>query len=135
MYEIHCLLYCYSFSAVKTRSFESLTDAKPLIKTKLNRLINSVCFRVWSIAKQEKHGNYSAKIHSEMYSTWYIKVHSEQQNTWYMKVIWKIQYTFADAKINWLTWSYSSRFIRHCTLNISYRKKQYIFSALLVYKH
>ena len=35
-----------------------------------------------------------------MYSTWYMKVHNEQQNTWYMKVIWKIQYKFADTKIN-----------------------------------
>ena len=32
-----------------------------------------------------------------------MKVHSEEQNTWHMKVIWKIQYKFADAKINWLT--------------------------------
>ena len=35
-----------------------------------------------------------------MYHTWYMKIQSEEQNTWYMKVIWKIQYNFADAKIN-----------------------------------
>ena len=36
-----------------------------------------------------------------------------------MKGIWKIQHKSADAKINWLTWWYSSRFTSHCTLNIS----------------
>ena len=35
-----------------------------------------------------------------MYNTWYMKLHSEDQNIWYMKVMWKIQYRFADAKIN-----------------------------------
>ena len=134
-FEVYCMLYCYSFSAVKTRSFEWLTHGKSLIKTKLNHLINRACFWVRSITKKEKHGNNSVKIHSELYSTWYMKVHSEQQNTWYIKVIWKIQYKFADAKINWLTWWYSSRFTRHCTLNISYRKRRHIFSALLFYKH
>ena len=85
------MLDCYSFSAITARLFELLTDDKSLIKTKLNRLINSVCSRVRSITKKEKHGNYSVKIHSEMYGSWYIKVHSEEQNTWYMKVIWKIR--------------------------------------------
>ena len=110
-------------SVVKARSFEWMTDDKSLIKTKLNRLINSLYFRVRSITKKEKHWNYSVKTPSEMYSTWYMKVHSEEQNTWYMKIIWKIQYKFTDAKINWLTWWYSSRFTRHCTLNISYHKR------------
>ena len=90
----------------------------------MNRLINNVCFRVRSISKQEKQGNSSEKIHSDIYSTWY------------MKVIWKIQYKFADTKINLiLTWWYWSKFTRHCTLNISYRKRRPIFSALLFYKH
>ena len=66
----------------------------------MNCLINSVCFRVRSITKKEKRGNYRVKIHGEMYSTWYMNVHSEEKCTWYMKVIWKIQYKFADAKIN-----------------------------------
>ena len=35
-FEIYCMLYCYSFSAVKVRWFEWLTDGKCLIKTKLN---------------------------------------------------------------------------------------------------
>ena len=69
------MLCCYLFSAC---SFEWLPDDKSLIKTKLNRLINSVCFRVRPITKTEKHGNYSVKIPSEMYSTWYMKVHSEE---------------------------------------------------------
>ena len=134
-FEIYCMLYCYSFLAVAARSFEWLADGKSLIKTKLNRLINSVCFLVWSITKKEKNGSYSVKIHSEMYSTWYMKVHSEDQNTWYKKVMRKIQYKFAYAKINWLTWWYSTRFTCHCTLNISNRKRRHIFSALLFYKH
>ena len=50
------MLYCYSFSAIKARSFEWLTDGKSLIKTKLNRSINSVYFRVRSIKKKEEHG-------------------------------------------------------------------------------
>ena len=70
------------------------------MKTKLNRLINSACFRVRSITKKEKLGNYSVKVHSEKYSTWYMKAHSEERKTWYMKIIWKIQYKCADAKIN-----------------------------------
>ena len=129
------MLYCYSFPAVTARSFEWLTDGRFLIKTKLNCLINSVCFRVGSKTKKEQHGNYSVQIHSEVCSTWYTKVHCEEQNTWSMKVIWKLQYKFVDAKINWRTWWYSSRFTRHCTLNISYRKRRHIFSALLLFKH
>ena len=50
------MLYCYSFSAIKARSFEWLTDGKSLIKTKLNRSINSVYFRVRSKTKKEEHG-------------------------------------------------------------------------------
>ena len=129
------MLYCYSLSAVKARSFEWLTDGKSLIKTKLNRFINNVCFRVRSMTKKEKHGNYSVKIHSEMYSTWYVKAHSEKQNTWYMKVIWKTKYKFDDAKINWLMWRNSPIFTRRCTLNILYRKRRHVFSALLFCKH
>ena len=37
-------VYCYSFSAVPARSFDRLTDGKSLIKTKLNRLINTFAF-------------------------------------------------------------------------------------------
>ena len=66
----------------------------------MNRLINSVCFRVPSITKKEKLGNYSVKIQSETHITQYMKVHSEKQKTWYMKVIWKIQYKFPDVKID-----------------------------------
>ena len=126
------MLYCHSFSAVIARSFEWLTDGKSLIKTKLNSLINSVCFRVRSITKKEKQGNYSLKIHSEMYSTWYMKVHSEEWNRWCMKVTWDIQYKFGDAKLNWLTWWYWSK---SCGFNISYRKRRHKFPALFLYKH
>ena len=61
-----------------------LTDGLSLIKTKLNRLINSVCFRLQSITKKMRHGKYSVKVHSG----------------WYMKTICKIQYKFPDAKIS-----------------------------------
>ena len=77
-FEIFCMLYYYSFSAVKARSFEWLTDGKSLIKTRFNRLINSVCFRGRSVTKKEKHGNYSVKIDSEIYCTWYMKVRSKE---------------------------------------------------------
>ena len=58
------------------------------MKTKLTRLINSVCFRVRSITEKPKHWIYSVKVHGEKFSTWH------------MKAIWKILYKFADAKIN-----------------------------------
>ena len=116
-----------SFSPVATFTpdwlTDWLTDGTSLIKTKLNRLISSVCFRVRLIPKKAKHGNYSVKVHSEKYSTWY------------MKTIWKIQYKFADAKINWLTGWYLARFTRYFTVNISYRKRQHVFSAFSFYKH
>ena len=126
------MLYCYSFSAVTARSFEWLTDGKSLIQTKLNRLLNSVCFRVQSIAKKEKHGDYSLKMHSEINSIWYMKVHSEEQNTWHMKIIWKIQYKFVDGKIKRFTRWYWSRFACHCTLNISYRNRRHIFCLIVL---
>ena len=53
-----------------------------------------------SVDTSAKHGSYSVKVHSEKYSTWYI------------------QYQFADAKIAWLTWWCSSRFLRFCTVHI-----------------
>ena len=63
------------------------------IKTKLNRLINSVCFRMRSITKKEKHGNYIVKIYNEMYITSYMKypvkskIHGKYRNTWYLENI------------------------------------------------
>ena len=113
---------CSSFSSITACTFDWMTDGRSLIKTKLNRLVNSVCFRVRSVAEKAKHGNYSVKVHSEKYSNWYLKA------------IWKIQCKFAYAKINWLTQWYSSRFRPYCTLNISYRKRRYIISALSFHK-
>ena len=110
---------CSSFSAVAACTSDWLTDGRSLIKTNLNHLINSVCFRMRSIIKKAKHGNYGVKVHSEKYSTWY------------MKAIWKRQYKFADAKINWLTWWYSSQFTGYCTLNISNRKRRHIFCLII----
>ena len=72
MYIMLLKVYYSSFSALTACTFDWLIDGRSLIKTKLNHLINSVCFRVRSIAKT-KHGNYSVKVHSEKYSTWYMK--------------------------------------------------------------
>ena len=102
--------YCSSFLAVIAWTFDWLTDGRSLKKAKLNRLINSVCFRVWLIIKKAKHGNYRLKMHMEKHSTWCLKVYSKNYSTWYMKAIWKVQYKFADAEINWLKWWYSSQF-------------------------
>ena len=104
-------IYCSSFSTVTACTFDWLTDGRFLMKTKLNRLINSVCFRVRSITKKVKHGNYI---------NYSVKVHSDSLRC--IKGIWKTQYKFADAKINWLTWWYSSKFTRNCNLSILYRK-------------
>ena len=88
---------------------------------KLKRLINSVFFQVRSLAKNVKHGKYSVKVHSETYSTCY------------MKTVRKIQYKF--VKINWFTgWHYSSTLTRYYTFEISYRKRQHIYSALSLCK-
>ena len=104
-------VYYSSFSTVTACTFDWLTDERSLMKTKLNRLVNSVCFRVRSVTKKVKHGNYinySVKVHSDCLK--------------YIKEKWKTQYKFVDAKINWLTWWYSSRFTRNYNLSILYRK-------------
>ena len=122
MYIMLLKVYCSSFLAIAACTFEWLIDGRSLVKTKLNRLIKSICFRVRSITKKAKHGNCRVKVNSDKY------------RTWYMKVIWKIQYKFADAKIDWLTWWCSSRFTRYYTLNNSYCEKRHIFPALSFYR-
>ena len=48
-----------------------------------------------------------------------------------MKRIWKLQYEFADARINCFMWyHYSSWFIRFCAFEIWYWKKQYMYFFL-----
>ena len=111
MYIMLLKVYCSSFSTVTAYTFDWLTDGRFLMKTKLNRLINSVCFRVRSITKKVKHENYI---------NYSVKVHSDSLR--YIKGIWKTQCKFADAKINWFTWWYSSSFTRNCNLSILYRK-------------
>ena len=108
MYIILLKVYYSSFSAVTACMFDWLIDGRSLVKTKLNHLINSVCF--------PQHRNYSVKVHSEKYSTW----------------IWEIKYQFAEAKIDWLTWWCSFRFTRYCTLNSSYCKKRHIFCPMVL---
>ena len=85
-------VYCSLFSAVTACTFDWLLDGRSLIKTKLNRLINNVCFRVQSITEKRKHGNYRMKAYGEKYS--------EKFSSWYMKAIWKIKHKFADVKID-----------------------------------
>ena len=63
-----------------------LIDGRSLIKTKLNRLINSVCF-VWLSAIKKgkaKNGNYSAKYteRSTVHDTWKYTVKSTVHGTW-----------------------------------------------------
>ena len=49
MYIMLLKVYYSSFSAFTACTFDWLIDGRSLVKTKLNRLINSVCFRVRSI--------------------------------------------------------------------------------------
>ena len=108
------------FTFSRCSSFVWMTNGKSLIKTKLNSLINSACFRVRSITK--KMWKYTVKCTA--HDTWYGKIH--------YKVIWKTEYKFADATIYWLTWWYLSRLTRHCTLNISYRKRRHNFCLIVL---
>ena len=114
---------CSWFSAVMACKFDWLTDGRSLIKTKLNRLINSVCFPMRSITEKVKHGNYRVKVHSEKYSTWY------------MKIIRKIYCKFAGAKINWL--SCRTRPDSHITALWTFHivKDDIYFLPLSFYKH
>ena len=63
-------VYCSSFLAVAACTFDQLINGRSLVKTKLNCLINRICFRVQSITKKVKNGNCSVKVNSEKYSTW-----------------------------------------------------------------
>ena len=45
-----------------------------------------------SIKKLEKHGKYSVEVHNGKYSTEYVKS------------VWKLQYEFADTRMNCFTW-------------------------------
>ena len=57
---------------------------------------------------------------------------------------WKVQFMVNEwntkktvqvswcLNIDWLTWWYFTRFTRYCTLNVSYREKQYLFLRLTV---
>ena len=48
-----------------------------------------------------------------------------------MKRIWKLQYEFADARINWFSWyHYSSSFLRSCAFKIWYCKTQHMYCSL-----
>ena len=69
---------CSSFSTVTACTFDWLTDGTSLIKTNLNRLINSVCFRVQSITETLK-----LQCKSTQWKMQYM-VHENTQ--------WKVQY-------------------------------------------
>ena len=86
-------VYYSSFSAFAASTFDWLIDGRSLVKTKSKNLINSVCFRVRSITKTAKYWRETRKLQCE----------STQWKVQYMvHEIWKIQYQFADAKIDWL---------------------------------
>ena len=76
MYIILLKVYYSSFSVFTASSFDWLIDGRVLVKTKLNHLVNSVSSAINnkdSVDTGAKHGNYSVKVHSEKYSTWYMK--------------------------------------------------------------
>ena len=121
MYIMLLNVYYSSFSAFTACTFDWLIDGRSLVKTKLNHFTNNVCFRVRSITKTV----YILVRNTEITVGKYQVVHE----------IWKMQYQFANPKIDSLTWWCSSRFTRYCTLNSSYCKKRHIFPALSFYKH
>ena len=76
MYIILLKVYYSSFSVFTASSFDWLIDGRFLVKTKLNHLVNSVSSAINnkdSVDTGAKHGNYSVKVHSENYGTWYVK--------------------------------------------------------------
>ena len=62
MYIMILKAYCSSFSPVTACTFVWVTDGRSLIKTKSDRLINSVFFRVQLISKKVKRGKYCVKV-------------------------------------------------------------------------
>ena len=59
----------------------------------MNHLINKQQLLSIACDKKERNAQYSVKIHSKKF------------NAWYMKIIWKLQFEFADAKINFISFS------------------------------
>ena len=112
MYIMLLTVYYSSFSAFTACTFDWLIDGRSLAKTKLNYLINSVCFRVRKLLCESTQWKVHYMVHK----------------------IWKIQYHFADVKKDWFTWWWLSIFTRYCTLNSSYCKKRHIFSIPSFYK-
>ena len=77
-------IYCSWFSAITTCSFDSLTDDKSLIKIKLNRSVNRVCFRMRSVTKKEEHGNtvWKYTVKSTLHCKWKYAVKSAIHGAW-----------------------------------------------------
>ena len=70
MYIMLIKVYYSSFSAFTACMFDWLIDGRSLDKTKLDHLINSVCFRVQSVTKtasQRKH-----QRSSMLFQRWYL---------------------------------------------------------------
>ena len=83
-------VFCSSFSAVAVCTFDWSMDN--LLGThKKNVWLTVFAFKCKSIKKKGIHGNYRVKVNDGKWSAWH------------MKMIWKLQYEFADAKINILT--------------------------------
>ena len=54
--------------------------------------MGSICFQVRSMKKKEKYGKYSVEVPNEKY------------NAYYMESVSKLQYEFADVRINCFMW-------------------------------
>ena len=106
MYIMLLKVYYYSFSAFTACMFGWLIDGRSF-----------VCFRVRSITKTA-----SMLVQNMRIKLWKHTVKSTVHGTveYMLHERWKIQYQFADVKIDKITWWCSSRFIRYCNLNSSY---------------
>ena len=74
MYIILLKVYYSFFPAVTACTFDWLIGIRSLVKRKLNHyLLLSMINNKESVDTGAKHRNYSVKVHSEKYSTWYMK--------------------------------------------------------------
>ena len=77
MYIMLLKVYCSSFKAC---IFNWLIDGRPLVKTKSNNLVKSVCFRMPSMAKTAE-----ILVRNKEVTVWKYTVKSKVQGTWNMK--------------------------------------------------
>ena len=108
-------VYCSSFSAVAASTYDRPFTKLGWIAWRMDR----TCFQVQSITRKRNMIKCSVEVHSGKYSAYY------------MKGIWKLQYEFADARINCFRWQqYLSWFICFCAFKIWCCKKQNMYCFL-----